>query len=777
MKTNKDKMEAIGNVVLNLNYYGGVDLYSEGPGEDLLLKLVSEHTEAEYPELIQGLRSWSVMYHLSHDRENICSFLPIKKTDKVLEIGAGCGAITGCLARLAGHVTCIELSKKRSTINAVRHKMLDNIEIIVGNFEDIEQDIEEKYDYITLIGVLEYAASYIGGPDPYHDILKRVLRHLKKDGYLIIAIENQLGLKYFAGCKEDHTGGFFDGIEGYRETEGVRTFSRDALKTLLEESGYKSRFYYPYPDYKLPHTIYSDDRLPGPGELNTNMRNFDADRIVTFDESRVFDTLIENGKFTDFANSFLVMASLSDETGIESLPIYAKYASERVMDKRMVTVISQKGKGSGKEVYKRALNPLANGHVDSIYVNYLALSKEYENTGARPNVCTRGEGYESINSIEGDCSNETEMVYLEYLQGLTLEEYLDELEARGEFERMILLLKQYEKLVLSVNREEFKNSEGFTGLFGEELSGNYRSGNVSNLDLIFSNIVFDRDKKENGVWNILDYEWTYSFPIPDRFVIYRALFYYLRKRVNSPFVKYLKRRGLDLYAEFSISLAEKEVFRRLEANFQLNIIGGSASLTVMHELMPTVCADAVRLAGEEFTYKNLQSPTIYYGTGKGFAPDRQICLFADVDGHDVGMEIPIEKDVCELRVDPAEYPCIVKIKRLELFKDNGTVQKLDRFLTNGYVGGDDIVLFDTSDPQLHFLNLPGDAETLLLEYEILNLGDGMFSSLKELFLKNSESMRKDNTLIDKVLVKAGRKNVNIIPEGLRYNKPFVRERD
>ena len=147
-------MEAIGNVMLNYKYYSGEDLYSEGAGEDILLDLVSRYTEADYGHIIQNTRSWSVMYHLSHVRENICSWLPVTKKDKVLEIGAGCGAVTGCLARLAGHVTCIELSKKRSTINAVRHKMLDNIEIIVGNFEDIEPDIEEKYDYITLIGVL-----------------------------------------------------------------------------------------------------------------------------------------------------------------------------------------------------------------------------------------------------------------------------------------------------------------------------------------------------------------------------------------------------------------------------------------------------------------------------------------------------------------------------------------------------------------------------------------------------------------------------------------------
>lgn len=770
MKTNKDKMEAIGNVVLNLNYYGGVDLYSEGAGEDLLLELVKEHPEAEYPNLIQNTRSWSVMYHLTHERENICSFLPIKKTDRVLEIGSGCGAVTGCLARMAGHVTCIELSKKRSTINAVRHKMLDNIEIIVGNFEDIEQDLEEKYDYITLIGVLEYAASYIGGADPYHDILKRVNRHLKEGGKLVIAIENQLGLKYFAGCKEDHTGILYDGIEGYRNSEGVRTFSRSGLKTLLKESGYTGRFYYPYPDYKLPHTIYSDERLPHTGELNTNIRNFDADRIVTFDESKVFDTLIENGKFQDFANSFLVLAGTGESDKNEVLPVYARYACERIIELRTATVISQNGYGGNKEVYKRALNPLANGHIDSIYVKYLALQKEYENTGAKANVCTRPTDSGSIRSLDGENANETEKVYLDYLDGITFEDYLDELEGRGEYERMLLLLRQYEKLVESVSRETFKNNDEFTGLFGEELNGEYRSGKVSNLDLIFTNIVFDRDKKENGVWNILDYEWTYNFPIPHKFIIYRALFYYLKEHKNTAFLKYIKRRGLDLYGEFSISVSEKEVFRRLEEHFQLSIIGKAASLTVMHELMPTKCADAVRLAKKEFTYRGLQTPVIYYGTGLGFAHDRQLYLFADVDGHEVSIEIPINEDVCELRVDPAEYPCLVKIKQRDIIMNNGSVQRLDRFLTNGYIGNEDTILFDTNDPQFHFMKLPGEAEKLLLEYEVLTLDNEMFSSLKELFLAHTESMIKDPTLVDRVMIRTGRKEVETIPEGLRYNK-------
>ena len=37
-------------------------------------------------------------------------------------------------------------------------------------------------------------------------MLQRVRSLLKPEGKLIVAIENQLGLKYFAGAPEDHLG-------------------------------------------------------------------------------------------------------------------------------------------------------------------------------------------------------------------------------------------------------------------------------------------------------------------------------------------------------------------------------------------------------------------------------------------------------------------------------------------------------------------------------------------------------------------------------------------
>ena len=303
--------EYVGGIKLNYEYYSGQDLYSDGKAEDELLEIVQNHSEEEYNGLIAEKMTWPLVYHLSHLRQNIIEWYPFHKTDKILEIGSGCGAITGAMAKSVSEVTCVELSKKRSLINAYRNQSHDNIEIMVGNFQDIEQHLPNDFDYITLIGVLEYAESYIqSGDDSFQASLAMVAKHLKSNGHMIVAIENKYGLKYWAGCKEDHVGRYYEGLEGYTTSKGVKTFSKKGLERLFAQAGLKANmFYYPYPDYKLPVAIYSDLYLPKRGELNMNHTNIDDERMLTFDEGKVYDTLIDDEMYPEFANSFLVIVS------------------------------------------------------------------------------------------------------------------------------------------------------------------------------------------------------------------------------------------------------------------------------------------------------------------------------------------------------------------------------------------------------------------------------------------------------------------------------------
>ncbi len=288
----------------NLDFYTGNDHYSDGDIEDELLEIVK--SGRDFNEVLLEDNRWPILYHLSPIRQNIINWYPFKENSTCLEIGAGCGAITGALCDRLKKVVAVELSKRRATINYERHKSYDNLEIVVANLNDIE--FEEQFDYITLNGVLEYAGSFTKTKEPYLDFLKQIKQYLKPDGKLIVAIENRYGLKYFAGAREDHTANFFDSIEGYEGIDSVRTFGKKELEDLLRSSGFKNQeFYYPHPDYKMPLEIYSSAHLPSPDTFLQSAPNFDYDRYTLFDESKAFRGIIENNQFEFFANSFLVI--------------------------------------------------------------------------------------------------------------------------------------------------------------------------------------------------------------------------------------------------------------------------------------------------------------------------------------------------------------------------------------------------------------------------------------------------------------------------------------
>ena len=293
---------------LILDYHTGVDHYSDGDIEDELLEIVKTHDS--YEDILQKDDRWPILYHLSPIRENIINWYPFAPSSSCLEIGGGCGAITGALCQSLESVTSVELSKRRASILYERHKSNDNLSIYVGNLNDIPLE-KQSYDYVILNGVLEYAGMFTKTQNPYEDFLKNIKQYLKPNGKLLIAIENRYGMKYFAGAREDHTAKFFDGIEGYPEDHGIRTFGKKELENLIEKSGLHVKdFYYPHPDYKMPLEIYSDERLPQSMAQLMSAYNFDYDRYTLFSETKAFEGIIENKQFPFFANSFFVVCGV-----------------------------------------------------------------------------------------------------------------------------------------------------------------------------------------------------------------------------------------------------------------------------------------------------------------------------------------------------------------------------------------------------------------------------------------------------------------------------------
>ena len=573
-----DRIKTVGGVKLDLTDYTGDDRYSDGEEEKKLLKYAVSCTPGQTDRICMDDPSWAVQYHFSSLRENILRWYPIRETDRVLEIGAGCGAVTRTLAQRAKEVVCVDLSRRRSLINANRNRDLKNIRIHVGNFMDTAPHLEGPFDVITLIGVFEYGRSYIEGEHPFSDFLKTVRSLLKEDGSLLIAIENRLGLKYFAGCREDHTGVFFEGIEGYHEGTGVRTFSRPELKALLAEGGFRDpSFYYPYPDYKFPMEMFSDRYLPRAGQLHENMQNFDRDRMLLFDESRVFDSFAGTDLFPVFSNSFFVEAG-----GRRNAPAFVKFSNERREDLCIRTeILEEDGKW---RVRKCPQSDEASGHILALSKHEKALENLFSGTRFSPNrAAAVPEGTEFV-----------------YLKGRTLEEILDEkINEPAEFKAGLeVILAEIDKL----SDCDFRPDGRFEVVFGEAQGYTGPATSVSDIDLLLSNLI-----EEDGKWQVIDYEWTFGFPVPTAFLKWRLLHYYLQgnsKRLSLPIGEYLALAG--------ISQEERRLFENWEHAFQLYILGDTMPRAILYEERGAGTIDVHRLVGNYAVYGEAMFPAKQY---------------------------------------------------------------------------------------------------------------------------------------------------------------------
>lgn len=103
---------------------------------------------------------------LSDIRENILNWYDFEKDASILELNANYGEITGLLCKKAHKVVSIEESRKYASIIEKRHKDKENLELIVGNFENI--NLQKQFDYVVIIGMetkiekaIEYSKKYL----------------------------------------------------------------------------------------------------------------------------------------------------------------------------------------------------------------------------------------------------------------------------------------------------------------------------------------------------------------------------------------------------------------------------------------------------------------------------------------------------------------------------------------------------------------------------------------------------------------------------------------
>lgn len=311
--------------------------YSDGDSTELRIKfLIDQASDVSVfsDELRKSCTDWPSLYYLSSTRSNLLRIFDAELSGDILEIGAGCGAITRYLGEQGGRVLALEGSSRRASIARSRTRDLPNVSVLAESFESF--NIDTKFDVITLIGVFEYANLFISGDNPGSRMLQKVRSLLKPDGLLIVAIENQLGLKYFAGAPEDHVAAPMFGIEGRYTHSTPQTYGKQALASLLTEAGFASNeFFAPFPDYKLPVSIVTEEGFNEPDfdasafAWQSVQRDPQLPEFCTFSLELAWPQIVKNGLGMDMSNSFLIGASPVSRNTLDAGTLAFHYSSDR----------------------------------------------------------------------------------------------------------------------------------------------------------------------------------------------------------------------------------------------------------------------------------------------------------------------------------------------------------------------------------------------------------------------------------------------------------------
>ena len=375
--------------------------------------------------------------------------------------------------------------------------------------------------------------------------MQKLFDRLKENGKLVVFFDNPHSIHAFAQGKADTMG---KGI-GY-------SFLSEQLKELSKNRELYHRWYYPYPSVEFPVTFFSDKRLPGSRECDDNFYNFDYVCMEVFIECEVTDRVVSDGMYRYLAHAYMLVVSPQP---LNDFPNYTRFSNERRMDLQIRTDLYD------SYVSKRAVTGEAGAHVLKMKRLSAALEECLEGITLFGKECTVNE-ITDVNQEEGE-------LHFSYVKGKSLEQKLDDMQKVGRTAEVAeVLLSFCNSLKESKKLMPFEASDAFTEIFGEigeTQQYGWKTFGVTDIDLVPQNILLS----EKAV--VIDYEWTFDFPVPVEFLVFRFLYFYLEA----------KNRELgetemfcDLYEKVGITEELKDIFLSMETNFQHYVQQGAKVL-------------------------------------------------------------------------------------------------------------------------------------------------------------------------------------------------------
>lgn len=376
-----------------------------------------------------------------------------------------------------------------------------------------------------------------------------------------------------------------------------------------------------------------------------------------------------------------------------------------------------------KAVYKYAVSDASRAHINRIFDIYIKLTSIYkENVKVNKGILIE-------NGIK-----------LEYLEGISLEEILDKAFLSGENNAAVELIKQYiDKIINVLPKIKFDITDEFKKVFGdisfdEKVINTLEATNVANIDAIFSNVIINND-----IWNILDYEWTFEFPIPLNFILFRALNVYL---YSSDRRRRLWNEGI--MEKFGIDKNQQELFAQMDFNFHKYVNGDRYSLSMS-------CDDIDKqkfIVDENSLNKKEGMVQVFIDSGKGYSEDNSYLQNSILDEEELFfLEILVPDNALNIRIDPADTYCMAYIKEFYGIDKNNNKMSID-YNNNYNAICQDMFVYNTDDPQWIISNNNKTIKKICVKYSLSR-------SNKQMTEKLLEGCSSDNKLGDKIKNKVG----------------------
>lgn len=393
--------------------------------------------------------------------------------------------------------------------------------------------------------------------------------------------------------------------------------------------------------------------------------------------------------------------------------LFVKFSNERNDKFKIKTAIV---KIDGKKfVEKSAANPKAEGHILSMLKNYSALK----------------ECYKTPKIVLNRCEKDGRILRFKYIEGIGLDKRLDFLIFdKNDLQTAIEEIADYfDALTEQALCVSFEGGEEISAIFGDcrGLEGS-KCCKISNIDAVFSNVILNEDG-----YNIIDYEWTYEFPIPIKFIEYRIILSYI---LDNPLRGIIVDNGV--FERLGITSEEISIFDKMEKSFQSYVYSDCLDFKGFYESLNVKNHDMLALAQklDGDTFKNIVD--VFYDYGNGVVPE-SVMSFSNInkDGHGC-VEVSVKGSVRAVRIDPITDYCVLSNVDIKAFR--GAEEFTPEFGCNGCILGEDksVCVFNDADVQFY---IAADSETtaVRMSYDITSLSEATANYLTQKIKEEKEN--------------------------------------